>query len=218
MAPGTPEEVHEYEGLASYRCINGSQFDTSDDGEGDTLTVTLKCQWNKMWDPPELPECKVTHCVNPIVEPLDGAVNLVEATDQWTEVGKFKRYNCLDGMKIENNTATKGAASDHAIVECLDDGSMEYPEPWPQCSPEVFCGQPPHAPVETFPLENRWTMNATSDSGTIKWLGLQGNNQGSKTCGIQVLDPQRQFSVPLHTATCGLLLKIVIPNEGSTLF
>ena len=58
-----------------YKCVDGSQFDTDLDGKGDQLHIDIRCQWNKQWQPyTKLPECKITHCVDP--EPIPEDSNL----------------------------------------------------------------------------------------------------------------------------------------------
>jgi hypothetical protein len=55
-----------------YFCINGSQFDTDNDKKGDAVSVINRCLWNKVWSPyPILPQCYITHCVNPFDIPDD---------------------------------------------------------------------------------------------------------------------------------------------------
>ena len=56
-------------------------------------------------------------------------------------------YPCQTGMRIENQTATKEEAAEHAVVRCGSDGLLRYPSPWPQCSSTVQCGAPPAATV-----------------------------------------------------------------------
>jgi hypothetical protein len=61
-----------YNTFVSYKCVNGSQFDTNNDKKGDAVSISSRCLWNKTWSPyPVLPPCYITHCVNPFPIPND---------------------------------------------------------------------------------------------------------------------------------------------------
>ena len=52
------------------------KFDVDGDGYGDTLNQTTRCQWNKQWSLPVLPECKITHCIKPFDLPSDTSLRV----------------------------------------------------------------------------------------------------------------------------------------------
>ena len=97
-----------YDNYVRYACVNGSQFDTDDDGDGDNITVQTRCQWNKIWAPfAKLPQCKITHCVQPFPIPEDSF--LEEVTSSWTKINKNKEYRCRGKV---NGTHTRFWESD----------------------------------------------------------------------------------------------------------
>ena len=74
----------------AYRCTDGSKFDTTGNGDGDTVQLETSCQWRKSWEPwgdparvasaesSILPPCIITHCIrwaNRKIQQLD-AVSL----------------------------------------------------------------------------------------------------------------------------------------------
>ena len=73
------EGQEEYNTKVRYHCQHGSQFDTDGDGLGDSVSIDIRCQWDKSWAPhpftsdwtpyPDLPPCIVTHCVEPFIIP-----------------------------------------------------------------------------------------------------------------------------------------------------
>ena len=64
-------------------------------------------------------------------------------------------------MRIENETDTKDQASTNSIVKCGSEGLLLYPDPWPQCSETVYCGDPPEP----------------SENGTRIWQnGIEGQD------------------------------------------
>ena len=80
-----------YDTHVTYRCQDGSQFDTDGDGAGDSVEVTIRCLWNKNWSPyPVIPPCIVTHCVEPFKIPE--YTNLEALTDAWTPINTKKQY------------------------------------------------------------------------------------------------------------------------------
>ena len=122
-----------YDTYVKYKCQNGSQFDTDKDKKGDSISVTTRCQWNKKWAPyAALPECIVTHCVEPFEIPDE--TFLEEVTSNWTEINEFKQYRCK-GMK-EDGTHTRFWETDRAKSTfeffCNPSGYFTYEE-WPIC-------------------------------------------------------------------------------------
>ena len=61
-----------------YFCKDGSQFDTDLIEGGDAVSVEIRCQWNKVWFPyTTLPQCKITHCINPFPIPSDSNLQVM---------------------------------------------------------------------------------------------------------------------------------------------
>ena len=86
-----PDNQDTYDTHLTYRCQDGSQFDTDGDGAGDSVEVGIRCLWNKNWSPyPVIPPCIVTHCVEPFKIP--DYTNLEAVTDAWTPINTKKQY------------------------------------------------------------------------------------------------------------------------------
>ena len=67
-----------YNTRLEYHCKDGSQFDTDSIEGGDSITVNIRCQWNKVWFPyTTLPPCKITHCVDPFPIPPDSNLQVI---------------------------------------------------------------------------------------------------------------------------------------------
>ena len=130
-----PDLQDTYDTWVEYRCANGSQFDTNDDGLGDEVFLRSRCQWDKTWSLPALPPCYVTQCVLPF--PLPADTYLEEITNAWTDVDSKKEYRC------QNNTggvATMFWESDRTkstfSMHCKPDGTYDFNgarETWPTC-------------------------------------------------------------------------------------
>ena len=77
--------------------MNGSRFDTDNDGFGDAYRIVNVCLWNQTWNPyPQLPECKITHCVDPFEIPSQTMLEEeVHNSIEWTKVGHWKVSNHL---------------------------------------------------------------------------------------------------------------------------
>ena len=121
-----------YDTEVEYKCQNGSQFDTDEDGFGDAISIVIRCQWNKQWAPyPVLPECKITHCVEPFTIPEESFIQ--EVTDAWTEVKTNKEYECKGKI---GNDHTRFWESDRTRstfqIYCREDGYFTW-EDWPTC-------------------------------------------------------------------------------------
>ena len=66
-----------YKTEVGYRCTDGSKFDTTGNGDGDTDQLITTCKWRKSWEPwgdpssvptaqsSVLPPCIITHCISP---------------------------------------------------------------------------------------------------------------------------------------------------------
>ena len=130
-----------YDTFVMYHCQNGSQFDTNNDGKGDSVNITIRCQWNKAWAPyPTLPPCLITHCVEPFRIPDE--TNLEEVTSEWTEIDTFKEYQCKGKF---GDTPTMFWESDRTRstfeLFCKDDGYFTWEE-WPICLEGMFLMPP----------------------------------------------------------------------------
>ena len=126
-----------YNSYVSYRCLNGSEFDTDGDGAGDTIEISISCRWNKTWDPwPILPPCYITDCIDPFPIPADTFLEEVSAT--WTRVNSSKEYRC-QGMG-DDGVHTRFFESDRTVSEfsqfCKPDGQLDFIDVrvnWPTC-------------------------------------------------------------------------------------
>ena len=123
-----------------YGCVNGSQFDTDNNGFGDSYRIINKCLWNQTWSPyPELPDCKITHCVDPFDIPDHTMLEeKIHNTVSWTRVGQNKTYRC-QGI-LDDGTHTRFFEHDRSLSEfnmlCLPDGTFDFDnktENWPVC-------------------------------------------------------------------------------------
>ena len=144
----------EYTTQIRYECINGSQFDTTDDAVGDSFYIYNKCKWNKTWAPyPSLPPCIITHCVDPFVPPDN--TFMIESTPAWTPINTDKWFECSD--KAVNGSHTRFFETDRSLssfaMTCKPDGQFDFVdvrENWPTCLDTVHCGQPPSATEDGF--------------------------------------------------------------------
>ena len=162
---GAEENQMTYNTSVLYHCENGSQFDTDNDGLGDSVTVTIRCQWNKVWFPYlELPPCIVTHCVEPFKIPEE--TNLEEITSEWTSINENKHYQCKNTI---NSVYTMFWESDRSQstfeIFCKEDGYFTWKE-WPICLTDVICS--PDPPI--IPTHTEYTL--VSDDGTVAMNGL----------------------------------------------
>ena len=151
-----------------YECQWGSQFDTDNDGVGDSPTVTIRCLWNKNWSPyPTIPPCIVTHCVEPFTIPDE--TNLEELTSDPTPINTKKQYRCKNQI---GNVPTMFWESDRTKstydLHCYPDGYFVWQE-WPICLTDIECS--PLPPV--IPTHEEYFISAAD--GNIYW------NDGSVT-------------------------------------
>jgi hypothetical protein len=135
---GAPNGRDTYNTSVEYACAKGSKFDTDGSGSGDTLTLSNRCQWDKVWSPynTTLPPCLVTHCIEPFSLPYD--TFLEEDSSSWTLVTDMKKYRCKD-QKIDGNH-TRFWESDRTKstfeLLCKPDGSYAFDNKrssWPTC-------------------------------------------------------------------------------------
>ena len=156
-----------YDTYVTYSCPDGSQFDINDDGVGDNVTVTLRCQWNKQWAPyhSSLPPCVVTHCVETFKIPPETSLDRI--TDDWTPINTYKEYRCLNQ---DGDTPTMFWESDRTRstfqLMCKDDGYFTWEE-WPICLTDITCD--PAAPE--VPTHSEYTDS--QDDGTVTINSLQ---------------------------------------------
>ena len=135
---GATTDQDTYNTTVEYRCVEGSKFDTTDDGAGDSSSLRTRCQWDKKWAPysSSLPPCVVTHCVRPFPIPED--TQLEELTATPTAVTHTKNYQCK-GKKADG-THTRFWESDRTKstfeILCKPDGSFDFDNDrssWPTC-------------------------------------------------------------------------------------
>ena len=131
LSPGS-ELQETYNTNITYSCQDGSQFDTDGDGAGDSLSVTIRCQWNKQWAPhTSLPPCYVTHCVEPFNIPEE--TNLEEVSSAWTEINRNKEYQCKNNIAgVPTMFWTSDRSRSTWQLPCRPDGYFTWAE-WPIC-------------------------------------------------------------------------------------
>ena len=162
---GAEENQMTYDTSILYHCEDGSQFDTDDDGLGDSVTVEIRCQWNKVWFPYlELPPCIITHCVEPFKIPDE--TNLEEITSDWTPINENKQYQCKNTVDSVYTMFWESDRSKSTFeIVCKDDGYFTWKE-WPICLTDVICSpDPPEIPTHT-----EYTL--IKDDGTVTINGL----------------------------------------------
>ena len=131
--PPSTEAGETYNTTITYSCQAGSQFDRDGDGAGDSLSLTIRCQWNKLWAPhhQELPPCYVTHCVEPFNIPEE--TNLEEVTSAWTEINRNKEYQCKNSIAGVHTMFWQSDRSRSTFeLPCQPDGYFTWKE-WPTC-------------------------------------------------------------------------------------
>ena len=125
------EGERSYNSSVSYLCQDGSQFDTDGDGTGDTVSVSVRCQWSKVWSSTSLPTCLVTHCVHPF--PIPDYSNLEETSSVWTPVNTYKEYQCRGKTGGLHTRFWESDRSQSTFrVFCRTDGLFEWRD-WPTC-------------------------------------------------------------------------------------
>ena len=162
---GAEENQMTYDTGVLYHCEDGSQFDTDNDGLGDSVTVEIRCQWNKVWFPYlELPPCIITHCVEPFKIPDE--TNLEEITSDWTPINENKQYQCKNTVDSVYTMFWESDRSKSTFeIFCKDDGYFTWKE-WPICLTDVICSpDPPEIPTHT-----EYTL--IEDDGTVTINGL----------------------------------------------
>ena len=126
------EDQETYNTHIVYTCQDGSQFDTDNDGRGDSVSVEIRCQWNKQWNPyTVLPPCLVTHCVEPFKIPPES--NLEEISSSWTEVNTYKHYQCKNSIdSIPTMFWETDRTKSSFKLYCNPDGYFTWQD-WPTC-------------------------------------------------------------------------------------
>ena len=141
-------------------CQDGSQFDTDGDGVGDQLKITTRCLWNKAWsDYPTLPDCIVTHCVEPFKIPEE--TSLEEVTSDWTPINEYKQYRCKNQVSGQPTMFWESDRTKYTFkLICKPDGYFTWEE-WPICLTDIECAPlPPEIPTNSEYL-------LASDDGTV---------------------------------------------------
>ena len=174
---GAEEGRDTYNTVVTYTCQHGSQFDTDGDGLGDSLSIDVRCQWDKQWAPhpfttdwtpyPDLPPCIVTHCVEPFKIPEETSLEEVTAAD--TPINTAKQYRCKDSWGSDH-TPRMFWESDRSQstfeISCQDTGYFTWRE-WPVCLTDVSCSPPP----PEVPSHSEYSLS--SDDGTVTINSLQ---------------------------------------------
>ena len=156
---GASENQETYDTRVRYKCQDGSQFDTDNDLVGDTQPVDTRCKWDKTWTYPVIPQCIVTHCVEPFKIPDE--TNLEEVTSDWTSINDDKHYRCknqLDGVARMFWETDRSKSTFE--LPCNPDGYFTWKE-WPICLEDITCS--PDAPV--IPTHSEYLLE--SDDGTV---------------------------------------------------
>ena len=155
-----------YDTSIIYQCPDGTAFDVDDDGLGDNVTVTIRCQWNKDWFPFKvLPPCIVTHCIEPFKIPDES--NLEELTSDWTPINTNKQYQCKNTVDSVYTMFWETDRSKSTFeLFCKDDGYFTW-EDWPTCLTDITCA--PDPPV--IPTNPEYTLS--KDDGTVTVNSLQ---------------------------------------------
>ena len=169
-----PEFQETYNTHVHYQCQDGSKFDTNNDGVGDEAEVTIRCLWNKAWSPttgkswspvPTMPQCIVTHCVEPFIIP--DYTFLEAVTNAWTPINTNKQYRCKDQMGDVPRMFWETDRSRSTFeLPCNPDGYFTWLE-WPTCLTDVTCS--PDPPL--IPTDPEYTL--ASDDGTVTINSLE---------------------------------------------
>ena len=133
----------------------------------------------------------------PTDEPNDSGSNYAFAWDNLrTPLDQDLFYPCKTNMKVENTTKWKSQvgqscssikfitifqASNGSVVRCGIDGEYIYPNPWPQCSEDINCGDP--LPIQV----NDPRLTATAPPGTRTWIvGTEGDDYYKAKVGYTI--------------------------------
>ncbi len=112
------------------------------------LKIQSICLWDTRYSvyPQEL-ECVLEYCTNSTLHVNDlYNYDYQGSKNDLVRLGESIVYPCRGSMRLENSTRTKLEADQEISVKCGEDGYFQYPEQWPQCSDDVYCGDPPFAP------------------------------------------------------------------------
>ena len=154
------DDQETYDTKIVYACQDGSQFDTDGNGIGDSITVEIRCQWNKQWFPyTVLPTCIVTHCIEPFKIPTDSG--LEELTSDWTPIYTYKQYQCKNHVdSIPTMFWETDRSKSTFKLYCNPSGYFTWLD-WPKCLTDITCSpNPPKIPTNPEYI-------LPSDDGTI---------------------------------------------------
>lgn len=134
-------------GLASYKCVEGSTLAPQfADTKGN---FNLQCGLNGVFpQPPPFPTCTISSCIS--VEARDRFTTVDEAP---IAIGDHVKYECSDTAQVAGNSEGP------VMVECMPDGTLNYPDPFPVCRSRASCSVPyPVPPTNSFLLETRSSL------------------------------------------------------------
>ena len=87
-------------------------------------------------------ECVLSFCDNATDSPNTG--NNFDFT--WDQnvipIDENVIYPCKDSHAIEGDYDYKSDAPEQVLVLCGNDGKLQYPDPWQQCSEDITCADP----------------------------------------------------------------------------
>ncbi|TRY77305.1 hypothetical protein TCAL_04063, partial [Tigriopus californicus] len=164
LMPSQSLGIREF-GLATYKCVEGSTLSPEfADTQGN---FNLQCGLNGAYpQAPNFPTCAISSCIS------------VEAKDRFTTgdvapiaIGEHVRYECSDTGQIP------GDSPGPVEVECMPDGTLNYPDPFPVCRSKASCSSPyPVPPASSFLLktlssllnEFDWASYACKEGATLQ--------------------------------------------------
>eukprot|EP00094_Tigriopus_californicus_P011789 TCALIF_11387-PA protein Name:"Similar to Svep1 Sushi, von Willebrand factor type A, EGF and pentraxin domain-containing protein 1 (Rattus norvegicus)" AED:0.18 eAED:0.20 QI:5/0.76/0.61/0.96/0.43/0.51/31/0/2019 len=122
---------------AEYRCPVGKTFATNQSA------LTTLCQWNKTWTLTSLPECLISHCVNPPSLPTTTYLE-DRLLNEMTRINQNRTYHCRHDSSFETDNNRNSFD-----LLCRQDGTFEDAN-WPRCVTTVNCNasQIPDIPVD----------------------------------------------------------------------
>ena len=180
-----------YNTRVEYSCQDGSQFDTDGDGVGDQVKITTRCLWSKAWsDYPTLPECIVTHCVEPFKIPEE--TSLEEVTSDWTPINEFKQYRCRNQVSGQPTMFWESDRLKYTFkLICKLDGYFTWEE-WPVCLTDIEC-----APVPPeIPTDPEYLLESNDGTVTIDSLAYPVIPDEQRTTNLVKNSSFSNFDIP----------------------